>query len=164
MAQNDIERFQTASSVDFPDENGAPKDWNMDAWVESGTDAIVAAGKARTVQGFETYVERNEKLVQEWAEKLIENPAFAFDWAVSPMMAAASVREGKRILNNLNSGCSEDDAEELLKGEILYCAGHPPASSSPVSNLMELFYNRARCEILDLLGSRTHDAFFGKGK
>ncbi len=89
--------------------------------------------------------------IQDFGEKLQEDPAHALEWGASCFNHAARLLVAADALSGLMSGCSIADIRTEAEKMVLRGAVDPPSSTSPTSNLMELEKTRAWGRLLTML-------------
>ncbi len=84
-----------------------------------------------------TTLERAEKRLAEWGERLAGNPENAFSWSMEAFDAAADKSVFGQVAYYFERGLSVEEIKELADREVYRGARSPARSTSPVSNLME---------------------------
>jgi len=78
----------------------------------------------------------SSKKVAEFAERLLQDPAYTMEWSGVVFEDAAKIHIAKRALKWIESGKTIDQVKEESLRLTLDGAQFPPSSTSPSSNLM----------------------------
>lgn len=99
----------------------------------------------------ETMLRNEPKKIEKFAEELKKDPAYAFDWSLEAMEAAAKLKVAKQVKASFDSGTSIEDLFKYATHETVRGARYVRQSSSPVSNVMHQFTTAAWATIAEFL-------------
>lgn len=97
--------------------------------------------------------------LEDWATKMLKNPAHEFEWGSGAIKCAARVEVYGEIITGIERMDPADDADEQLAlvkqtilTEALRGAESPAESTSPISNLTDRYRTMAWAEVARKLG------------
>lgn len=98
--------------------------------------------------------EENQAVVN-FAERVADDAAYAFDSCENAMKAAAKQRVYRDMLHSLLRGLSLSEVHAIAERRVLENALYPPSSTSATSNLMALYHAAAYARLVEWLTIRT---------
>lgn len=112
----------------------------------------------RIVRTVDSMIDRAEREVAKFAERLAENPADAFEWGEDAAEAAAALQVAHWVRRcataELNEKRTEDDLvnaiREMVLSHVLQGAQFPKNSTSQFANLMDRYTTKAWAGLADL--------------
>ena len=110
--------------------------------------------KQEMIEELQTYVNMYSKKMEEFAQTFLKDPSHALGWSNDTFRDAAALTIHKEVVGWLSKeDATLDQIIDEMENRVIRGATFPSFSTSPASNLMEIYKTSARAEMLDKLES-----------
>lgn len=94
-------------------------------------------------------IEREETKLKEFAKSMSENPLYALSWSKDVFVVSANAAVAKELLKAFAAGATLEEWKEEARRNALRMARNPSMSTSPTSNLVDMYVGAAWADAAD---------------